>query len=279
MILSFHPCFEGDVNRLCAGREPDEEDLAAIRTADAVILPQGCTQRLYEMARSHCPRVFPEYTARFDYPGKIGQIHLFRKMEVPHPQTACFTDTGDFRSRAFHSLPHKSFCYPAVFKFDWGGGGDNVFLVNSAAELDAALQKARHYEHSGQRGFLIQEYIPGDNRSLRVAVIGSTLKTYWRTGGESRSFLTNISKGGTIDDQADPDLQARGAAAVRSFCEKSGINLAGFDLLFSTENAQKTPLFLEINFFFGRRGLGGSERYYGLLVGEIRSWLRSGGLK
>ncbi len=279
MVLSFHPCFEGDVNRLCAGREPDEEDLTAIRAADAVILPQGCAQPLYEMARSHCPRVFPDYTARFNYPGKIGQIHLFREMAVPHPPAACFKETGDFRRRYPHFLPHAPFCYPVVFKFDWGGGGDNVFLVNSGMEMDAALQKAARYENSGQRGFLIQEYIPAGNRSLRVAVIGATLKTYWRTGGKPSSFLTNISKGGSIDDQAAPDLQARGAAAVGSFCKKTGINLAGFDLLFSTEDAQSPPLFLEINFFFGRRGLGGSERFYGLLVDEIRSWLRSVGLK
>ena len=55
MILSFHPCYVADTNRLCAGRDPDEEDLSAIRAADAVVLPQGCRGPLYQMARKNCP--------------------------------------------------------------------------------------------------------------------------------------------------------------------------------------------------------------------------------
>ena len=278
MVLSFHPCFTGDANRLCAGREPNAEDLAAIQAADAVILPQGCSRALNDLARGACPLVFPDYTIRFRYPGKIGQIRLFRERNVPHPQTACFDHLDDFPFKSgINPLP--AFSYPAVFKFDWGGGGDNVFLLTSGADLENALKKAARYENSGQRGFLIQEYIPSGNRSLRAAVVGSTLKTYWRTGGENPSFLTNLAKGGAIDEKSDPDLQARGAAAVRSFCKKTGINLAGFDLLFSAERSTGPPLFLEINYYFGRRGLGGSERYYELLVDEVENWLRSVGLK
>ena len=72
MILSFHPCYEADSNILCAGRDPDEKDLAAIRAADAVILPQGCREALYLLARQNCSYVFPDYDARFQYPGKTG---------------------------------------------------------------------------------------------------------------------------------------------------------------------------------------------------------------
>ena len=65
MILSFHPCFDADRNIICAGRDPDEKDLAAIRAADAVILPQGCREALYLLVRQNCPHVFPDYDARF----------------------------------------------------------------------------------------------------------------------------------------------------------------------------------------------------------------------
>ena len=65
MIVSFHPLFEADKNILCAGREPDADDLKAIKAAKAVILPQGCRQSLYEMARDNCQHVFPDYAARF----------------------------------------------------------------------------------------------------------------------------------------------------------------------------------------------------------------------
>ena len=37
------------------------DDLDAIRAADAVILPQGCYQSLYEMARKNCKHVFPNF--------------------------------------------------------------------------------------------------------------------------------------------------------------------------------------------------------------------------
>jgi len=49
--------------------------------------------------------------------------------------------------------------------------------------------------------------------------------------------------------------------------------MAGFDLLFSSERKNRTPLFLEINYYFGRRGLGGSERFYEILNTEITKWL------
>ena len=32
-------------------------------------------------------------------------------------------------------------------------------------------------------------------------------------------------------------------------------------------------MLLEINYFFGRKGLGGSEAYYKILHEEIRTWL------
>ena len=72
MILSFHPIIVADENRLCAGRQPDSQDLDAIGNADAVILPQGCSEALYRMARAHCPHIFPNMDIRFDYPGKLG---------------------------------------------------------------------------------------------------------------------------------------------------------------------------------------------------------------
>lgn len=61
---------------------------------------------------------------------------------------------------------------------------------------------------------------------------------------------------------------------VGRFCEKTGINLAGVDLLFPSDRTLD-PLFLEINYFFGRRGLGGSDRWYAILNAEIETWLKS----
>ncbi len=266
MILSFHPMFEADRNILCAGRDPGDEELAAIRSAKAVILPQACRESLYRMARRNCPNVFPNYDARFDYPGKIAQIRLFEEKNVPYPETFCYRTVDEFVS-----LPSR-LSFPLVFKFDWGGEGDTVFPVSSDSELRYRLAQASEYEKTGQKGFMLQEFIPFQHRSLRVAVIGSSFISYWRVQSNPDVFHANLSKGAVIDHHSDPELRDKAVAVLREFCAKTGINLAGSDFLFSSD---KTPLFLEINYFFGREGLGGSENFYRILGKEIGNWLES----
>ncbi|MGW8325053.1 MAG: hypothetical protein ACWGNI_05050, partial [Desulfobacterales bacterium] len=166
MILSYHPCFEADRNRLCAGRKPGSDDLEAILAADAVILPQGCHEPLYTMARNNCKHVFPNFDAKFKYRGKIGQIQLFQKINAAHPRTETHLDMDAF-SMYYEGFPERpNFDFPFVFKFDWGGDGDHVYLIQSAEDFLKVLQIAENYENSGQKGFIIQEYIPADNRSL-----------------------------------------------------------------------------------------------------------------
>lgn len=278
MILSFHPCIVGDKNITCAGRQPDDEDLAAIKAADAVILSQGCYPSLYEMARQYCLNVFPNYDAKFQYPGKIGQIKLFRKLNAEHPKTLVFQDTTSFYNPYGTSETNAPFNYPFVFKFDWGGEGDTVFLIQSEGAFHEVLQKAAEFERHNHKGFLLQEYIPSNNRSLRVVIIGKKLFSYWRVQKNADGFYTGLGKGAEIDTHSDPDLQETAAAYVKDFSRKAGINLAGYDVLFSSEDKVRTPLLLEINYFFGRQGLGGSEAYYRLLESEVRLWLKNLGL-
>ncbi|MBR9987416.1 MAG: glutathione synthase [Desulfosarcina sp.] len=273
MILSFHPCYEADSNILCAGRDPDEKDLAAIRAADAVILPQGCRESLYRMARQNCPHVFPDYDARFQYPGKTGQARLFQALGAPHPRTWRFDDTKQFQ-RSAAGIAEAVF--PLVFKLDWGGEGDTVFLLRSKSELARALSKATTYEQSGQRGFVLQACVTDSNRTLRVAVIGQTQMAYWRIQDNPRVFGTSLATGARIDTELDPNLRQKALALTHDFCQRSRINLAGFDFIFDRSGptrSDRQPLFLEINYFFGRTGLGGSARFYAMLQAEIDNWL------
>jgi ribosomal protein S6--L-glutamate ligase len=276
MIVSFHPLFEGDVNILCAGRDPGPEELCAIRSAAAVILPQGCTRPLFEMAQRHCERVFPNYDARFRYPGKTGQIRLFRETGMPHPATALFTGVADYQERQGKGLGPA---LPCVFKFDWGGEGDTVFLVHSQAELEELLQHAAACEATGQRGFLLQEYIVCGNRSLRVAVIGKRVISYWRISDGRAGFLANVSKGAAIDACSDPALKGQAERVVGAFCQRTGIDLAGLDVIFAVDGGPPNPLLLEINYYFGRVGIGGAEAYHRMLAEEIRAWLDRTGVK
>jgi ribosomal protein S6--L-glutamate ligase len=276
MILSFHPIFKADQNIICAGRKPTPDDRSAIQAAGAVILPQGCSQSLYRLACQNCAHVFPNYDARFDYPGKIGQIRLFHEYKVNYPPSEVFDSVDAFKDIYNGALNTLPFSFPLLFKFNWGGEGESVFLIRTAGQLQEVIQKAVVFEGTDQMGFILQEFIPNSDRTLRVAVIGQERIAYWRVQKNRDRFHASLAKGAIIDAQADPELQEVAISETNTFCKKTKIDLAGFDFLFSDK---KEPLFLEINYFFGRRGLGGSEKYYQMLIEEIRNWLNRQGLK
>jgi ribosomal protein S6--L-glutamate ligase len=273
MILSFHPLISADKNILCAGRNPDRNDLEAIKYADAVILPMGCKKILYNLVREHCRYVFPNYDVRFDFPGKLGQTKLFRKMGVNYPETKSFFDLKDFEFQYMHSTNILPMNLPFVFKFDWGGEGENVFLIRTSSEFSSILETAQRFERTGQKGFLIQELIPSSLKSLRTVVVGEQLFSYWRMQQCKNQFKASLSSGAVIDYQSDPELIARAESDIKLFLKKTKINLAGFDFLFSPSSP--IPYFIEINYFFGRKGLGGSEKFYMILIKEINQWLKS----
>ena len=216
MIVSFHPLFEADKNIICAGRQPNEEDLAAIRAADAVILSQGCYQALYEMARENCSHVFPNYDARFKYPGKINQIKLFRKVKVAHPASEIFSQVASFQHHYPEGLTKLGFDFPLVFKMDWGDEGETVYRIDSADNLQEILQKVAEYEKTGQAGFILQEYISSNSRTLRVVVLGQRVISYWRIQEKNDGFYSNLSKGAKIDSEAEPGLQQKAVALVNT---------------------------------------------------------------
>lgn len=273
MILSYHPYIVAECNLRCAGRQPDAADAAAMAAADAVILNQGCYESLYRMATAQCALVFPNYDARFGFPGKIGQIQLFQYHGVLHPPTETFE-----RLYAYQSSNSTGRSYPAVFKFDWGGEGETVFFLENDAGMAQCLSRAQAFEGSGQRGFLVQDYVPHGNRTLRVVVIHQQLIAYWRIQDNKDRFGTSVATGARLDMTADPERRETAVRRVKDLCKETGINLAGFDLLFDEDGAHPEPYFIEINYFFGRRGLGGSENYYQMLGAAVTEWLASNGL-
>jgi len=273
MIVSYHPVFVGDRNLLCAGREPSSTDLDIIRSADAVILPQGCSEALYGMANRNCRHVFPNFEARFRYPGKTGQVRLFREAGVPHPETAIYPSVGGLCPNGGDLRKALPFTFPFVLKLDWGGEGDTVSLVTDLEGYRTALNRVRLHEHAGRPGFLLQGFVPSDRRSLRVVVIGGRFIAYWRVQEKGGEFRSNLARGAVIDTDSDPALRTAAVSSARQFCRHTGINLAGIDFLFPSEGRRLDPLFLEINYFFGREGIGGAERYYDILTAEIRRWI------
>jgi len=227
------------------------------------------------MAKNNCPRVFPNYDAKFEFPDKIGQVTLFIKTGMLHPKTEIYPAIEYYQRKYGQMIINPSVGFPFVFKFNWGGEGDNLFLIRSFGEFRNALQKAAEFEKTGQKGFLIQEYIPSQKKSLYVVIIGTEIYSYWKIQKKSDCFYSKIVKGGTIDKESYPELQKQAVLSVKKFCQLTGINLAGFDFMFSPKESAQ-PLFLGINYFFGSQGLGGSDAYSKILKNEIKKWVAVG---
>lgn len=268
MLLSFNPVIDGD--RFIWNLAPwDPELLAVIKEARAIILPQTVTREFYRLCRENCAKVFPNYDLRFSWEGKVGDTLLFWTFGAAHPKTMAFPKLESMLNEHPEMLTKPVLPdFPFVIKAACGGEGRYVWLVKCQEDFDRTLSILKKCELEGVSGFVIQEFLPGLERDLRVVVIGDEIISYWRT---SEGFFHNLSKGGEIDFDSDPQLQEKGREAVRKLCAKTGINLAGFDLIFTEPNGE--PLFLEINYTFGRVGLGGSEAFYALLEKEVRNWV------
>jgi len=277
MIASLHPCIRKDINILCAGRSLTDREKKRLQKARAVILPQGVTAEVYRECRRLVPRVFPNYDLRFGLEGKVGDALLFEYFQVPHPRTLAFRDRESFRN----TFPNPDLApallsgYPLVIKGNEGGEGSLVFLIESPRDLQDKLDLLLGSSFRDQ-GFVLQEFIDHGGRDLRVVILYDQLFAYWRVQPDPSQFRTNQSQGGEIDPGGNLRQKNKALKAVERFGRRAGINVAGFDILFNRTRNPDTPLFLEINYYFGRRGLGGSLRFYGLFEQAADRWLASG---
>jgi len=105
-------------------------------------------------------------------------------------------------------------------------------------------------------------------RDLRVVVIGSKMFSYWRVQDKPDEFRNNVCRGGRIVAEMEPELTQKGIGLAKDLCSKTGINLAAVDIFFDG----RTPLLGEINFVFGRKGVGGTPRFRALLNEAVKEW-------
>ncbi|RLB33232.1 MAG: hypothetical protein DRH11_09495 [Deltaproteobacteria bacterium] len=278
MILSFHPCFEADEQIILGNRLPAEEELRLIGKAKAVILPQGRpVEQLHEACLSSGALLFPDYRLRFKYPGKMGQSLLFRSLGLPYPETRRWLTLEELTNACdrFERLPHE---LPFMIKADRGHEAEGVYLVEDRDSLINALEQLAHKQGTGQSGFITQAYVPSNGNVLRAVIIGKRIITYWKRPALAGQVITSISKGAIIDHHWRPDLQEKGKRQAIELSKKTGVNLAAVDFVFPFGAEDPEPLFLEINYYFARRGLGGNERYYRLVFQAIQEWLAEKGL-
>ena len=272
MILSFHPCIDADLQIILGDRSLSSSDLELISSADAVILHQGMVDSLFEACRKANVKTFPDYTMRYKYPGKIGQSSLFKDFDLPHPVTHAWetVDAYVLSNPGMEALRQQR---PFVMKANLSHEGEGVFLVKDEVSFHAALHRLTLKEKAGAPGFVVQEFIPCGGNVLRSVIMGKNILSYWKRPVQTGEEITTISKGARVDKVWKPAFLQMGNDYARLLTERTGINLAAVDFLVPSSEKEPSPLFLEINYYFGRKGLGGLENYYRLLFQAVQEWL------
>lgn len=241
----------------------DGAALRLLQNARGVLMPKYFSPPRYRYVASLAQAHFPRLDTRYAYRGKAAQIHLFRRLGVPHPRSFIYASPQEaLEAGSSGSLP---LAYPFVLKGDRGGGGSAVFPVADRAALEAGLGRLPPEEP-----VLLQEWVENPGRDLRVVLMGPLIRSYFRLGGES--FYNNVSKGARIDSGLLPEQQRQGREMARQIARAASIDLAAFDIMFPSHGP---PLTIEINFLFGTKGLGGSRNYRGLFRQAVQEWMES----
>jgi len=239
----------------------DSESKDLISGAKGVLMPKYFSPVRYKKVSSLATAHFPNLRPRYHYRGKAEQINLFNKYGFRHPETTIY-DTPKSARKAFNKN-NISFDQPFVLKGDKGGGGSQVFPIRTPSDFNCYLEHLHPEEP-----VLLQEWIQNDGMDLRIVIIGDITKSYFRIGNDS--FYNNISKGAEISYHLYPEKQRQGIQLVKQLTDREDINLAAFDVIFDPCG---DPLFLEINFLFGTKGLGGSRQYEQLFRQAISNWM------
>jgi ribosomal protein S6--L-glutamate ligase len=259
-FVSFQPEIRMEENLPPFTSIEDPRTIDLLGKAVGVLLPSYVAPWTYRSITQHAKNWFPRLEALFNFRGKTSQVHLFDSMGVRHPESLVFETP--LCLQAYIDEHESPWGYPIVLKGDLGGGGVTVFPVYGGEDIAKYLLKLPK-----DKPLLIQKWVEHGGKDLRVVIYGDQTVSYFRVGGGQ--FYNNVCRGGRIDHGGWPELQQKGASAVLEFCTRAGIDIAGFDLMFPDDGA---PVFIEVNFRFGRKGLGGLKEHQRHLLRAILRW-------
>jgi len=241
----------------------DARAISIITAAAGVLMPKYCSPARYRLLLSLARASFPNLAPRFACRGKARQALLFKRLGIPHPETRIFSNAREAVEAVREGVePARPF--PFVLKGDKGGGGSAVFPVHTPTDLLERLAGLPPDEP-----LVFQEWIQNGGRDLRVVIMGEKTRSYFRVGGDS--FYNNVSKGARIDFGLDPSKQQEGVRLARKTAERLHIDLAAFDIMFPIDGSP--PLVIEINFLFGKKGLGGMKGYDLMYRQAVDEWM------
>ncbi len=259
-FISLHPGIPMEVNLSVFSSLEEPEVQTLLQAATGVLMPSYVTPQRYRSIIPWCRSWFPRLDTRFDHCGKTAQIILFRNHGIRHPESVVFQNARELMDYAARCEPPGG--YPCVLKGDTGGGGSTVFPVRTPETLPRFVGRL-----PSDRPMLLQRWVNHGGKDLRVVVYGKQAISYFRIW--DGRFYNNLCRGGRLDHELRPDLQQKGADAVLAFCDATAIDVAGFDLMFPDSGK---PVFVEINYHFGRKGLGGTPGHRRFWSRAIEQW-------
>ncbi len=259
-FLSFDPRITLEENLPLFSALDDPAVRALVARARGVVFPSYVGPWRYRAIARWARAWFPRLEVPRRYHGKTRQIRLFRKLGVRHPESRCFANPEHLRS-VFRQWG-SPWGYPLVLKGDLGGGGSRVYPIADAHAFERCLARL-----PADQPALLQRLLPHGGRDLRVVVYGTEATSYFRVGGGG--FYNNVCRGARIDPKGWPEQQEAGMEASLSLCRLADIDVAAFDLMFPDDGP---PVFVEINFNFGRKGLGGTPGHRAFMERAVRAW-------
>ncbi len=273
MIVSFHPVLWADFNTILGGREGlSHGELELLHKAEAVLLPHVCPEFLYRVVKSLNKPAFPDQGIRLAYPGKVGQAILFKKARIPHPKTQIWERLWDLLSQA----RDPQWRFPFLIKLNQAHEGDGIYFIGDYQGLEQRAEEIGKRTKE-ERLFITQEFVNTRGKVLRVVIVYDQIVSFWKVSTDGNPVVA-ISKGAEIIREFRPTLTEKGKKIALELAKEFNIHIGAFDIAFDMDETEPEPMLLEINFFFGRRGLGGSRRYYSLLLKGARAWAKDLGL-
>ncbi|MDL4839630.1 ATP-grasp domain-containing protein [Aquibacillus rhizosphaerae] len=151
------------------------------------------------------------------------------------PYTEILANTEINRTTILATFP-----FPFVVKEARNSMGNGVYLINNLQDFQLYTDKVDT--------LYVQEYLPNDDKDLRICIVGNEIVTaYWRTVSNG-SFLHNVAQGGVLCFDFIPDDVCK---MVLDVAKSLNINHAGFDVIFSNGK----PYIIEFNVLFGNQGI------------------------
>ena len=170
---------------------------------------------------------FPGWHEFWHYDDKIAQFYIFKKLDIPIPETFLFFDKEDA----------LNFCetaeYPLIYKSATGAGSSNVGLLKNSKQAKSYVKKAfgkgikTFFRSDLQKDYvLFQEFLPDNPGDYRLVCVGDdTVSGFFRFNREDAPMASGSGKFNT------DDLPAELLDYISEIHSRTGYDIMSYDLI------------------------------------------------